>query len=110
MSTELKAALQRNPNYAAALELLGMAELSGGDMKAALANLQRASALCPRKDRYYLNLARAYEAAGNLDAARNLMQYARAGQRCGGPRQRREKYSANSATKKSGNNNGRRWE
>ena len=79
MSTELKAALQRDPNYAAALELLGMAELSGGDTKAALANLQRASALCPRKDRYYLNLARAYEAAGNLDAARNLVLYARAG-------------------------------
>ena len=79
MSTELKAALKRDPNYAAALELLGLAELSGGNTKAALASLQRASALRPRSSRYYLNLARAYEAAGNLEAARNLMLYARAG-------------------------------
>jgi len=78
-STELKAALRLEPNYAAALELLGLAELSGGNTKPALANLQRASALCPRNDRYYLNLARAYEAAGNVDAARNLVLYARAG-------------------------------
>jgi tetratricopeptide (TPR) repeat protein len=79
MSTELKAALKLDPNYAAALELLGLAELSSGNTKPALANLQRASALRPRSDRYYLNLARAYEAAGNLDAARNLVLYARAG-------------------------------
>jgi Flp pilus assembly protein TadD len=79
MSTELKAALKLDPNYAAALELLGLAELSSGDTKPALANLQRASALRPRSDRYYLNLARANEAAGNLDAARNLALYARAG-------------------------------
>lgn len=79
MGTELKAALKRDPNYAAASELLGLAELSDGKTKAALASLQRASALCPRCDRYYLNLARAYEAAGNLDAARSLMLYARAG-------------------------------
>jgi tetratricopeptide (TPR) repeat protein len=79
MSTELKAALKIDPNYAAALELLGLAELSDGNTKAALANLQRASALSPRSSRYYLNLARAYQAAGNLDAARNLMLYARAG-------------------------------
>ena len=79
MSTELKAALKLDPNYAAALELLGLAELSGGDTKPARANLQRASALRPRSDRYYLNLARADEAAGNLDEARNLVLYARAG-------------------------------
>jgi tetratricopeptide (TPR) repeat protein len=79
MSTELKAALKRDPNYAPALELLGLAELSSGDTKPALANLQRASALCPRSSRYYLNLARAYDAADNLDAARNLIFYARAG-------------------------------
>ena len=79
MSTELKAALKLDPNYAAALELLGLAELSSGNTKPALANLQRASALRPRSDRYYLNLARADEAAGNLDAARNLGLYARAG-------------------------------
>lgn len=79
MSTELKAALKLDLNYAAALELLGLAELSGGNTKAALASLQRASALRPRSSRYFLNLARAYEAAGNLDAARNLMLYARAG-------------------------------
>lgn len=79
LSTELKAALQRDPNYAAALELLGLAELSSGDTKPALASLQRASALCPRNSRYYLNLARAYEATGNLEAARNLILYASAG-------------------------------
>ncbi len=79
MSTELKAALQRDPNYAAAMELLGLAELSGDDTKPALENFQRASALCPRNSRYYLNLARAYEAIGNLEAARNLMLYASTG-------------------------------
>ena len=79
MGTELKAALKRAPDYAAAWELLGLAELSSENPKAALAHLQRASALCPRSSRYYLNLARAYEATGNLDAARNLMLYARGG-------------------------------
>ena len=79
MRTELKAALQRDPNYAAALELLGLADLSGDAVKPALVALQRASALRPRSDRYYLNLARAYEADSNLDAARNLLLYAHAG-------------------------------
>ena len=79
MGNELKAALQRNPKYAAAMELLGLAQLDSDHVKPALVNLQRASALRPRSSRYYLNLARAYEAAGNLDTARNLMQYARAG-------------------------------
>jgi tetratricopeptide (TPR) repeat protein len=79
MGSELKAALKRDPDYAAALELLGLVELSDGETKAALANLGRASTLAPRRDRYYLNLGRAYEAAGNLDAARNLMRYASAG-------------------------------
>jgi tetratricopeptide (TPR) repeat protein len=79
MGTELKAALHRDPDDVAALELLGLAELSDGKAKAALPSLQRASALSPRSSLYYLNLARAYEATGNLDAARNLMLYARAG-------------------------------
>jgi tetratricopeptide (TPR) repeat protein len=79
MSTELKAALQRDPNYAAALELLGLAELSDGAVKPALTHLKRASALRPRSSRYYLNLGRAEEASGNLDAARNLILYAQAG-------------------------------
>jgi Flp pilus assembly protein TadD len=79
MGNELKAALTRDPNYAPALELLGLAELSNNSLKPALANLQRASSLRPRNSRYYLNLARAWEASGNLDAARNLIFYARAG-------------------------------
>jgi len=79
MGTELKAALRRDPNYAAALELLGLAQLNDGAAKDALPNLQRASSLRPRSNRYYLNLALAYEASGNLEAARNLMLYARAG-------------------------------
>jgi Flp pilus assembly protein TadD len=79
MGTELKAALIRDPNCSEALELLGLAELNDGAVKAALTNLQRASALRPRSSRYYLNLARAYVAAGNLDAARNLVLYARDG-------------------------------
>ena len=79
MGTELKAALKLEPNYAAAMELLGLAELSDGAVKPALVRLQRASALRPRNSSYYLNLALGYEAAGNLDAARNLMLYASAG-------------------------------
>lgn len=77
MNTELKAALRRDPTYAAAFELLGLAELNNGDTKVALEHLRRASALRPRSSRYYLNLARAYEAGGMLDQARNLMLYAR---------------------------------
>lgn len=79
MGTELKAALKRDPNYSAALELLGLAQLSDDAVKPALANLQHASALRPRDNRYYLNLARAQEAAGNLESARNLILYARRG-------------------------------
>ena len=79
MGTELKAALRRDPNYAAALELLGLAQLAGEQVKPALESLQRASAVRPRSSRYTLNLAKAYEASGNMDAARNLMLYARAG-------------------------------
>ncbi len=79
MGTELKAALQRDPGYAPALELLGLAQLSGDSVKPALASLQRATTLCPRNSRYYLNLARAYEAAGNSENARNLLLYARGG-------------------------------
>jgi tetratricopeptide (TPR) repeat protein len=79
MGAELHEALRRDPNYAAALELLGVAQLSDKAVKPALANLQRASGLRPRNDRYYLNLARAFDATGNQEAARNLMLYARAG-------------------------------
>ena len=79
MGSELKAALSRDPNYAAALELQGLAQLSDHEVKPALEALQRASALRPRSSRYSLNLARAYEASGNLEAARNLMLYARSG-------------------------------
>jgi tetratricopeptide (TPR) repeat protein len=79
MAGELRAALQRDPNYSKALELLGLAEFSSGNLKSAALDLGRASALRPRSERCYLNLARAYEAQGNLSAARNLMVYARAG-------------------------------
>jgi Flp pilus assembly protein TadD len=79
MGTELKAALRRDANYTAALELLGIAQLSDGAVKAALTSLQRASALRPRNSRYFLNLARGYEAEGKLEAARNLMLYSGAG-------------------------------
>ncbi len=79
MGSELKEALRRDPNYAAALELLGLAQLSDHEVKSALECLQRASALRPRSSRYSLNLARAYEASGNLEAARNLMLFARSG-------------------------------
>ncbi len=80
MGTELKAALKADPNYAAALELLGLAELSGGNTKAGTGNIFSAPRHCrPRSSHYDLNLARAYEAAGNLEAARNRMLYARAG-------------------------------
>ena len=77
MGTELKAALQRDRSYAAALELLGLAELSDHALQPALRDLQRASALRPRSNRYYLNLARAHEALGNHEAARNLALYVR---------------------------------
>jgi tetratricopeptide (TPR) repeat protein len=79
MGSELKEALRRDPNYAAALELLGLAQLSDHEVKSALETLQRASTLRPRSSRYSLNLARAYEASGNLEAARNLMLFARSG-------------------------------
>jgi Tfp pilus assembly protein PilF len=79
MGSELKEALRRDPNYAAALELLGLARLSDHEVKPALESLQRASTLRPRSSRYSLNLARAYEASGNLEAARNLMLFARSG-------------------------------
>jgi len=79
MGTELKAALRRDPNYAAALELLGLAQLHDSQIKPALESLQHASALRPRSSRYSLNLARAYEASGNMEAARNLMLFARSG-------------------------------
>jgi Flp pilus assembly protein TadD len=77
MNTELKAAIRRDPNYAAAYELLGLAELNEGDTKIALEHLQHASALRPRSSRYYLNLGRGYESAGMMENARNLMLYAR---------------------------------
>jgi Tfp pilus assembly protein PilF len=77
LGTELKAALRRDPSYAAAMELLGLAELSDHALKPALQDLQHASALRPRDNRYYLNLARAYEASGNHEAARNLALYVR---------------------------------
>jgi Flp pilus assembly protein TadD len=79
MGAELNAALKRDPNYTAALELLGLAQLSSDTVKPALVNLRRASELRPRCDRCYLNLARAYQVAGNADSARTLMLYARAG-------------------------------
>ena len=79
IGSELKAALKRDPNYAAALELLGLAQLNDGNAKTALTNLQRASVLRPRSDRYYLNLALAYQASGNMNAAKNLLLYARSG-------------------------------
>jgi Flp pilus assembly protein TadD len=79
LGAELKEALRRNPSYAPAWELLGLAQLSAGDTKSALISLQRATALRPRQSRYYLNTAAAEEASGNLDAAKNLLLYARGG-------------------------------
>lgn len=79
MSTELKDALRHNPNYAPALELLGLVELNVGEVKMALADLQHAAALHPRQSRYYMNIAAAVQAEGNTEAARNLLLYARGG-------------------------------
>lgn len=75
LATELKDALRRNPNYAAAFELLGLAQLNDGQFRPALQNLERASALRPRDSRYSLNLARAYAAQGSPETARNLLLY-----------------------------------
>ena len=79
LGTELKAALQLNPNYAPAWELLGLAELSVNSTARALEDLRRASAMAPRCERCYLNLAQAEQAAGNPQAAHNLLLYAKAG-------------------------------
>ena len=79
IGAELKEALRRDPNYADALELLGLSELSDNQTKPALTNLGRASELCPRSSRYSLNLARAYAAAQNINTARNLLLYVRSG-------------------------------
>ncbi len=110
MGTELKAALKRDPNYAAALELLGLAELSGGDTKAALANLQRASALCPRS-RPLLPESGACLRGGGQSGCRAQPDALRARRRrCRCFRRGRRITRRTRQARRSGNSNGRPWE
>lgn len=76
---QLKEAISQDANYGPAYELLGLAQLNAEATKPAVAYLQKATALRPRQDRYFLNLARAQEEAGDLDAARRLLFYVREG-------------------------------
>lgn len=63
-----------NPNSSQAAYLLGYAELAGrGDIAAAVASLDRATKLAPRRDEYRITLAQALVRQGEYEKATTLL-------------------------------------
>jgi tetratricopeptide (TPR) repeat protein len=56
----LRAVIDWYPDFAEAFHLLGLAELEGGGLNAALDSMRRAIALSPRREWYVMNLADIY--------------------------------------------------
>lgn len=70
----LRAVIDWNPEFAEARHLLGLAELEGGGVHAALDTMHSAIQLSPRKEWYVFNLAEIYLAGKNWDDGQAILQ------------------------------------
>lgn len=70
----LKVAIDGNPDFAEAYHLLGLAQLEGGGVHAALDSMRMAIQLSPRKEWYVYNLAEIYLAGKKWEEGRALLE------------------------------------
>jgi len=74
MMQDLRLALDWDPEFAEARNMLAMAQLEGGGVHAAMDSMRVALQLSPRKQNYVLNMAQIYLAGKNWDAATALLE------------------------------------
>lgn len=75
----LKTMIDAYPEFAEAYHLLGLAELEGGGVNAALDNMRVAIQLSPRNQAYVLNLADIYLAGKKWDDGQAILERLKAG-------------------------------
>jgi tetratricopeptide (TPR) repeat protein len=71
---ELEIALALDPHLAEAYSLLGYTQAGSGESEKAIASLKKALELSPRNESYLFNLANAYVADRNVDAAISIFR------------------------------------
>jgi Flp pilus assembly protein TadD len=73
MMQDLRTVLDWDPEFAEAYNLLGLAQLEGGGVHAAMQSMHAAIQLAPRNDRYVLNMVNIYLSDKKWDAATALL-------------------------------------
>lgn len=70
----LRAVIDWYPDFAEAYHLLGLAELEGGGLNAALDSMRKAIALSPRREWYVMNLADIYISGKKWDNGQEILE------------------------------------
>jgi tetratricopeptide (TPR) repeat protein len=70
----LRAVIDWYPDFAEAYHLLGLAELEGGGLNAALDSMRKAIALSPRREWYVMNLADIYISGKKWDNGQQILE------------------------------------
>ncbi len=70
----LRAVIDWYPDFAEAYHLLGLAELEGGGLNAALDSMHKAIALSPRREWYVMNLADIYISGKKWDNGQEILE------------------------------------
>ena len=70
----LRAVIDWYPDFAEAYHLLGLAELEGGGLNAALNSMRKAIALSPRREWYVMNLADIYISGKKWDNGQEILE------------------------------------
>jgi tetratricopeptide (TPR) repeat protein len=70
----LRAVIDWYPDFGEAYHLLGLAELEGGGLNAALDSMQKAIALSPRRERFLMNLADIYLSGKKWDSGQEILE------------------------------------
>jgi tetratricopeptide (TPR) repeat protein len=79
MFQEMRAVIDRYPEFAEAYNMLAMARLDGGGINSATSAIRKAIDLAPRNQSYILHLAEIYMAAKKWDPAQALLEQLQAG-------------------------------
>ena len=70
----LRAVIEWYPDFAEAYHLLGLAELEGGGLNAALDSMRKAIALGPRREEFLMNLADIYISGKKWDNGQEILE------------------------------------
>jgi len=70
----LRAVIDWYPDFGEAYHLLGLAELEGGGLNAALDSMRKAIALSPRRERFLMNLADIYLSGKRWDSGQEILE------------------------------------